>query len=160
MAITDNHLHVSGMTLLGNPGTMWLVRLIPSRRTKLSSKLDVYFGMLYYRVYVIRAWTYVAIGQDTVCNYGPQWRDGCFVCIVYSRWIRVALENSCRCGRSRQYWWRTLRWHERVVSLSRVLQESRRIYIYIYCCKVLLCDTSGEYLKIWYKSNIVIRILY
>ena len=73
--------------------------------------------------------TSVTIGQIQYVLMAHSGRDGCFVCTVHSRWIRVALATSCRCGSSRQDWWRTLRWHEKVLSLSRVLQESSRINI-------------------------------
>ena len=36
----------------------------------------------------------------------------------------------------------------------------KRADVNVYCCIVILCDSSGEYLEIGYKSNIVIRILY
>ena len=50
----------------------------------------------------------VTIGQVQYVVMVHSGGDGCFVFTVHSRWIRVALATSRRCGSSRQYWWRTL----------------------------------------------------
>ena len=49
----------------------------------------------------------VTIGQIQYVHMALSGGDGCFVFTVHSRWIQVALATSCRCGSSRQDWWRT-----------------------------------------------------